>query len=437
MNMPSWRPFRSCEDFLAGMRQARATALWLLVGVLSASVWSTSASATTQVIGESASEAALRAEVDAVVARKLADHPVPGGYTIAVVRDGKIAFTGAYGFSDAERHKPMRIDAIFPIASVTKTMTAFLAAKLSAQGIVSLKAPIKDYLPATVAFNENFRARPITLESLLLHTSGLPRDPSTRQNIALPQLGEFDPTIPDAEGATVDALFKALSVDAPVSPVGVRSYSNMGYDLAGHVLEIATKRSFSDVLKSELTEPLGMYDTTVYRTRDQDKRIPIGFSYDSRTQKFWKTPTWMVGQLAGAAGVSSTAPDLARYIAAMMDPETVRRLADGDPNVGEALLAPRIEYFQDPYSLFAQAIGWRMNVFGPYGLVYRHQGDADSHHSFVAFSRLQRVGVVVLASNGAPLMDELGNALLLSELKRGTDANASAPLMAWQDVKSN
>lgn len=425
MTMPGCKLLRSVGVCLAGMRQAGAQ-----VSLLSVLVCSTSAAAATQFSPER-SDVVLQAEIDAIVTRKLAENPVPGGYTVAVVRDGKTIFAGAYGFSDVERRKPMRIDAVFPIASVTKTMTAFLATKLAAQGTVSLQAPIKDYLPSTVTLHEAFGSRAITLELLLLHTSGLPRDPSTRRNIALPQIEGFDPTIPDANSATVDALFRALSRDAPVSAAGERSYSNMGYDLAGHVLEIAAGRSFPDLLRSEITGPLQMNDTTVYRTQEQEKRIPTGFSYDSKRQKFWQTPTWKVRPLAGAAGVSSTVLDLARYVASMMDPEKLRMLSGSDPKVGEILLKPRVEYFQDPYSLFAQALGWRMNVFGPYGLVYQHQGDADSHHAFVAFSRLKRVGVIVLASNGAPLMDELGNALLLKELKRGSTDAAKE----WQELK--
>lgn len=434
MNMPGCKLFRSGAVFLNGMRNSGISSSWPLAVLLSLSICSASAVAATPFENQNASETVLRDEVNTVVAGKLADHPAPGGYTIAIVHDGKIVFSGAYGFSDAEHHRPMRTDAIFPIASVTKTMTAFLAAKLSERGIVSLKAPIKGYLPATVTFNENFGSRQITLESLLLHTSGLPRDRSTRRNIALPQMDGFDPTIPDHESANVDALFEALSLDAPVSPIEGRSYSNMGYDLAGHVLEIATRRSFPDLLKSEITQPLGMNDTTVYRTRGQDARIPVGYSYDSGRKRFWRTPTWRTGRLAGAAGVSSTAEDLARYIAAMMDPEKLRALSDGDPEVGAVLLKPRVEYFQDPYSLFAQAFGWRMNVFGPYGLVYRHKGDADSHLSFVAFSRLHRIGIVVLASNGGPLIDEIGNALLLRELQRRADA--AAPAIVWQALQS-
>lgn len=390
--------------------------------------------ANAQSIDVKTSDAELRATIDRIVTRKLDGREIPGGYTIAIVRDGKTDFVGAYGFSDRERRKPMRIDSMFPIASITKTMTAFLAVKMSVRGAVDLKKPIQAYLPATVAIAPDLTSRPITLEALLQHSTGLPRDASTRRNIQLAQLDGFDPKIPDPASATVDALYTALRVDTPASPPGIRSYSNMGYDLAGHILEIVSGQSFSDLLEAEIARPLGMKDTTIHRSYDQNSRVPVGFSYDGDKEKFWQTPTWVPGKMVGAAGVTSTAPDLALYLAAMMDSKKLQSLF-GEKRAQEILLRPRMEYFLKDNSLFAQALGWRMNVFGPYGLIYRHTGDADSHHSFVAFSRTRRIGVVVLANNGSPLLAELGDELLLMELKRRERFVGSSPLEGWTKLQ--
>ncbi|HEY8604107.1 serine hydrolase domain-containing protein [Tsuneonella suprasediminis] len=366
------------------------------------------------------------AEIDRLAEGKIRSERLPGGFTIALVCDGKIVKMSGYGFADEAHTIRMPADAVFPVASLTKTMTAFLAVKLAARGVVSLDAPIERYLPSTVRLSPSLVARPVTLETLLLHTAGWPRDPSTRRNLLLESPHGFDPTILDPDSATVGRLYTALTMDRAAGPPGVRRYSNMGYDVVGHVLERASGKSYARLLSDELTGPLGMTDTVVDRLQTMEARVPAGYSFDPTVRQLFRTPTWRSGELKGAAGVSSTAPDLARYLALLIDQTRLSAVLGGTETV-DTLLRPRLEYFDGPHALFAQALGWRMSHFGQYGNVYSHTGDADSHHAFLAFSPERRVGLVVLSSNGKDAMNELGDDILLHLFQRMKQLDAPAP----------
>ena len=124
----------------------------------------------------------------------------------------------------------------FPIASVTKTLTALLAARLAVDGILSWDDPIA---PTT----------DLTLRGLLTHTTGVPF--------------ELDPGHWNATAPTVHDLDAALRDPPRLGlPPGTWHYSNFGYGLVGRVLERATDAPYAELLTRHVLAPLGMSSTS-------------------------------------------------------------------------------------------------------------------------------------------------------------------------------
>jgi CubicO group peptidase (beta-lactamase class C family) len=131
-------------------------------------------------------------------------------------------------------------DARFPVGSVTKTLTALLAAGLALDGVLSWEEPL--------ATSGDIR-RPVSLRTLLCHTAALPF--------------ELHPDHWTASSLTGSELTSAL-VQPPRLPLppGTWHYSNLGYALAARLLENATGENFAALLSERLLRPLGMTMTS-------------------------------------------------------------------------------------------------------------------------------------------------------------------------------
>lgn len=114
----------------------------------------------------------LRAVMEREIPRLLREGEVPG-LSIAVIRDKKIAWTGAFGVADPASGTPVRPDTVFQAASLTKPVAAYLALRLADRGVLDLDRPLWSILPHP-QLEADPRARQITARHVLSHTTGLP-----------------------------------------------------------------------------------------------------------------------------------------------------------------------------------------------------------------------------------------------------------------------
>ena len=204
----------------------------------------------------------IRTTMEADIARG----QMPGA-VIAVARRGQLAYFEAFGHLDGARTRPMPRDAIFPIASMTKPMTAVAMLTLLEEGRLALTDPVTRFLPELgnrrVAVNGNPEntvpaARPITLIDLSRHTSGITY--GGRGTTALHRLypassnssaREFDSTSFIARLATLPLLHQ---------PGTVWDYS-LSNDVLGIVVERLTEQRLGEAMAQRIFRPLRMVDT--------------------------------------------------------------------------------------------------------------------------------------------------------------------------------
>lgn len=375
-------------------------------------------------------DAATSTRVDDMVRKAIAKNKLPGGFVVLVVRDGKAVLTRAYGYADNEANRPMTVDAVFPLGSITKTFTGTMAVKLAARRIVDLDAPIQTYLPVSVTLNPSVAAVPVTLTTLLTHRTGWPKDQVTRRELKLDLPGGFDPTIADPDSYTVDRFYRGLAETPAEGEPGRFNYSNMGVHLAAHALERAYGKRYPAMLADLVTGPLGMTDTVIDRTPAMAARVPSGYAHDDAGNTYRKVPAWRAGEIVGAAFLNSTAADMARYMALFMDRGATARFLGGD-EWDDALFKPYGEVTAGE-ALRAQGLGWRSGIFGGYGLILRHNGDSDGHNAFMAISRAHSVGVLILTNSNYDINEELGNQTLLLMLQRDRDLRGGDMIAEWR-----
>lgn len=365
-----------------------------------------------------------KADIDLRVEKIIKSYGNPS-LNVGIVVNGELAFHHAYGVMDMDTDEKAKPDAVYQIASVTKTFAGTLAAILTEEGIVDLDAPISTYDPE-IAFHEDIDGSKITLRRLLTHTSGLHSiTPNRRNIIPPPNLPKgYDPTI--AEPYSIAELYEAITSYGLAYPTGEgHQYSNFAFNIAGHILAKASGfDTFESAIQAKVLGPLGMKDSGVTLTKQQIEKLPTHYVYiknpgaygdEFKGKHHYKTPYWRLGEVSSGGGLASTVPDLARYLAALSAPDTLKV-----PLLGEKgytiLLETDHEYIRRSRAPYHQALGWRSISFGTYGPVHGHTGHLDGHHAYIAFSKEHRVGVIVLTNGAYESMELLGNRLMLYAL---------------------
>lgn len=278
---------------------------------------------------------------------------------------------------------PLARDAVFEIGSTTKLLTTTLLAEMVERGEVRLDDPVRLHLPAQVLVPSR-SGREITLLDLATSTSGLP---------PVPDVEPADPANPYASFGAAD-LYAYLSRVTLLRDPGARyEYSNLGMGLLGHALAFRAGRSYEALVTERILQPLGMRETWI--------RIPphaLGRLAQGHTVDLEPAPAWDFDALAGAGAFRSTVDDMARFVAAVIEPP--------DGALGRALrLATKPQRPTDLPNM-SVALGWHVITRGERTIVW-HNGETAGAHAFIGFDPTTGANAILL-SNTAVDNDDLG-----------------------------
>jgi CubicO group peptidase (beta-lactamase class C family) len=234
---------------------------------------------------------ALADRVEAAMAMYL----VPGVAVGVLDPDGPR--TWSFGVTNVDHPLPVDADTVFEIASITKTMTATVAARLAAEGKLDLDAPVRRYLPEFRVADPTV-SETVTVRDLFTHTAGW--------------FGEY--LAPTGRGD--DAIAKGIGIMSALeqlAPVGVFSYNNVSLVVAGRIIEIVSGRPYRDAVRELLFAPLGMAHSAFDPADVLYERLAAGHTVRDGA------PERARGRLSESTngdpvgGVRSTVNDLLRY----------------------------------------------------------------------------------------------------------------------------
>ncbi len=290
--------------------------------------------------------------VTEVVHRHVADGRITGAVTL-IARRGQIAYFEAQGLMDREAKTPMRKDAIFRIASMSKPITGVAVMMLVEEGKIRLTDPVSRFIPeftATKVAVPKAGAAPIagavgqpsrvpepdlvsaqraiTVRDLLTHTSGLASGGLATRDAN--RLANRDTT---STLAPYVARLGAAPLD--FQPGTEWRYSALaGIDVLGRIVEVASGLTFDEFLRQRIFEPLGMKDTAFHVPPEKRERIVTLYGRTEKGLERQDTPAWLATTtlFSGAAGLWSTAEDYVRF---------AQMLVAGGELDGTRLLGPR------------------------------------------------------------------------------------------------
>lgn len=316
---------------------------------------------------------ALQQYIDESVARDLNQ-----GILIGIHTPEGETFLMAGTFSPDDP-RPITPDTLFEVGGVTTLFTSATTATLVQRHQLTWTTPLSSFLPAGYPV-PSFEGNPIRLHDLATHSSGLPRYPS-----------HWEPSDWRSPFADYDeaAQRKALaSTTLHWKPGSRYDFSEWGYSLLAQAIAIRAGEPFSEVLRKNITEPLGLNDTTFTPNEEQSKRLAPGH------MGLTAMPPATPGTMLGGLGLYSSGRDLLKFVAAEQN----------HPNV------PLLTAFRDTQQIQIETgmegtmvtRGWHVTLREGESIFWQ-TGLSSGYACFVGFNPSNRRAVVILTNSAQPL----------------------------------
>ncbi len=226
------------------------------------------------------------------------------GISAAVVHDQELIWSGGFGSADLARTAPATPGTIYSICSISKLFTSIAVMQLRDAGKLRLDDPVAKHLPWFTIERSAPDGPEITIEGLLTHASGLPRESD------YPYW-----TGPDFPFPTHEQIVERISKQRTLYPAETYfQYSNLGLTLAGEVVAAASGMPYADYVRLNILEPLGLASTTPeIPAAERGGRLAAGYGAPKRDGGRAAMPFFQARGVAPAAGFASTVEDLARF----------------------------------------------------------------------------------------------------------------------------
>jgi CubicO group peptidase (beta-lactamase class C family) len=309
--------------------------------------------------------------VDRAVQESVSGGEIAGAVAL-VVRGGEIVYHKPFGYADIDSQTPMRTDAIFRIASMTKAVTTVAVMMLYEEGRFLLSDPVSEFIPefaeprviVTDDDGQSTGARPATREirsiDLLTHSSGIgyPFIPSALQQ-TYGDAGVID-GLTVADRTLGENIEKLAGLPLLFDPGSELAYG-LSTDVLGYLVELVSGMPLDRFFAERIFGPLGMSDTWFYLPESKAGRLVTLYAHvdgkglveskgDEADLKM-DSPNYPVEgartYFCAGAGLTSTAFDYARFLLMLLNEgklDGVRLL--GRKSV-ELMRAPRIDWDGD------------------------------------------------------------------------------------------
>jgi len=318
---------------MRGIRLRAAASVAVLGGVVAAASLTPRAA----VVSAKPEEVGISSErlqrINQLVQRYMDAREITGAVTV-VARRGKVAHFEAQGLMDVESNTPMRKDAIFRMASMSKPVTGVAILTLVEEGRLRLTDPVSRFIPEFKSLQVAMAkpapaagrgaapeiytvpaAREITIRDLLTHTSGLESG-----GIGMREAVRIAPRRGTDSLATYIPRLSATPLD--FQPGSFWRYSSLaGVETLGRVVEVVSGQPFDQFVKKKIFDPLDMRDTGFVVPADKRPRLVTLYNRRPNGLERTGTPEWLdtTTLFSGGGGLYSTAADYMQFAEMLMN----------------------------------------------------------------------------------------------------------------------
>ena len=294
----------------------------------------TSPDASTTELSDAGFSAERLRRLDAAIEDEIARHQLAGGI-MYIARDGRPVVFKTYGQQDIEHARPMRTDAIFRIASMTKAVTTTAAMILYEEGRFMLKDPVSKYIPAFkdsvvavpppegsadgVKYVTEKARRPITIRDLLCHTAGLTYGNGLAHD-AYKEAG-LNGWYLVGNDETIEQVVNRLATLPLHGHPGEKWQYGYATDVLGRLVEVISGQPLDKFVEERITRPLRMNDTHFFLPPEKAARFAnvygrLVLKETAARSDFIDGPRKC---FSGGAGLVSTTSDYARFLQMLLN----------------------------------------------------------------------------------------------------------------------
>jgi CubicO group peptidase (beta-lactamase class C family) len=328
-------------------------------------------------------------DLDAYINGALKRFNVPGA-AVAIVQNGKVIYAKGLGVRDLSTNAPVTADTLFMTASITKSMTTMMIAKLVDNGILTWDTPVTDILP-TFKLSDPASTSIMRVRDLMNNASGV-----ARHDFPL-LLKAYSP----------EQVIESLALIPVVGKPGEKyNYSNQMVATGGFIAAIAAGAKYGEnvydtykqLMQKRVFVPIGMIHTTFdFDSASVEKNLAIPYTWDTATGKLMVVPFSSLRAVittAPAGGTWSTIQDLGLYLATQLNDGIA---LNGTRVVSEKnLLETRKPGVQVEPGVH-YGMGWEITQYNGLELV-RHTGASGGFSTEIAFLPEANLGIVVLTN---------------------------------------
>lgn len=238
------------------------------------------------------------AYLDGRITKIMKNYDIPG-VSIALIHDGEMVWSNAYGYADIKKGRKMTVDTVCRVESISKSVTAWGVMKLAEKGKIHLDEPVHQYFKNWEIPKSAFPGENITIRQLLSHSSGMP----------LGTIGlEYSPQ------DIIPSIEESLSKEAKLirEPGSAFEYSNVGFNLLELLIQEVTAQSFTEYMDNEILKPLEMNNSSFDWSEKINPEVPVGYDLKGNP-----VPVYVYSEKA-SGGMFANVEDVARFIIAGM-----------------------------------------------------------------------------------------------------------------------
>ncbi|MDX8566607.1 serine hydrolase [Elizabethkingia sp. HX XZB] len=306
---------------------------------------------------------------------------------ILVAEKGKVIYEKSFGLANEKTKQKLDKNTVFELASVSKQFTAMGIVQLEKEGKLSYNDPLTKYFPELSFY------KPITIDNLLHHTSGLPD-----------YMSLFDKNWDKKKFATNKDIVEMLAKYKPellFVPGDKYEYSNTGYALLGLIIGKVSKQSYGDYLSKKIFKPLGMANTRVYRSRYKPEKISnyaLGYVVDSLGNKKLLDDlgkeyyTYYLDGIVGDGMVNSTTGDLLKWDRALYGDKLINQ-KDKDLIFSSIVTKDKKDT--------RYGYGWAIDAKDPFGKIANHSGGWAGYITFIERDLDHDKTIIMLQNNNS------------------------------------
>ena len=326
-------------------------------------------------------------QFDEFVERVLSEWQVPG-VAIGIIREHELILAKGFGYRDLQQQLPVTSRTLFPIASISKPVTATAMAVLVDQGKVRWDDRVRQHLPELKLFDKETEQQ-LTIRDCLTHRIGIP-------NVGLRWYGIKG--WPE-QNVTLDWLYQGLQYLEPTVPRRQYQYSNSGYFIAAKVIEKVSGEPWDQVVSREVLRPLSM-ESASFSVAESKQTDDYALPYGLEDNKLVRRPFFECRVVGPAGSVQANLDEMIRFLRFYLNQGEL----DGKRLVSKQrmkdLLTPEVvmpEFNHYESNVGFHGIGWQ--VFLPKGEKWaRHTGSIPGFTAVIGFAPGKKSAYIVMTN---------------------------------------